>query len=38
MVLYTEKQIERCYRDYSKEEEPHETWIEGYRKWKATQK
>jgi len=25
-------------RDYSGEEEPTETWVEGYNKWKATQK
>ena len=25
-------------RDYSGEEEPQETWAEGYNKWKATQK
>ena len=25
-------------RDYSGEEEPTETWVEGYHKWKATQK
>jgi len=24
-------------RDYSGDEEPQETWIEGYNKWKATQ-
>ena len=25
-------------RDYSGEEEPQETWVEGYHKWKATKK
>ena len=25
-------------RDYSGEEESKETWVEGYNKWKATQK
>ena len=25
-------------RDYSKEEEPQETWVEGYHKWKENQK
>ena len=24
-------------RDYSGDEEPQETWVEGYNKWKATQ-
>ena len=24
-------------RDYSRDEEPQETWVEGYNKWKATQ-